>query len=103
MFASRRNNVLLTSAAVLVALSLSSPALAETTAAGPDIAGVAASPDAAANAAEIPTPRARPVPVRKRTASVVQSASPRPAPYQVSPPYQRVAAYWPILFIGVGW
>ena len=102
MFVSRRRSVLFTSAAALFALSLSLPASAETTAAE-DMAAVAASPDAAANAAEIPTPRARPAPVRKRTATVVRTVSPRPEPLRVAPHYQRLAAHWPILFIGVGW
>jgi hypothetical protein len=103
MFASRRKSALFTSAAALFALNLSLPVSAETTAAEPDIAAVAASPDATANAAEIPTPRARPAPARKRTATVVRSVSPRPEPARVAPHYQRLAAHWPVLFIGVGW
>ena len=108
MFAFRRSNVTVAAATALLALSLSLPASAQqsTSASQP-----AAEAPEAANAAEIPTPRVRPV-LRKRVAKSVSVRRYAARPYWfMRPPVQRVvyrpvqqvvAAHWPMLFVGVG-
>ncbi|MFL5101464.1 MAG: hypothetical protein ACJ8E5_12760 [Xanthobacteraceae bacterium] len=98
MIGSRYRNLAVASAAALLAVSLSVPAQADNS----------TSPSAAAvtdvSSANVPTPRARPAAVRKRVASTasVYRAQPRQDASLVSRPY-RMAAHWPVLFIGVGW
>ena len=114
MFAFRRSNVTVAAATALLALSLSLPASAEQSAPASQPAAEALQ----ANAADIPTPRVRPL-VRKRVAKAARRYV-RPywfqrPPVQVvyrapvqqvvyHPPVQRVvAAHWPMLMIGVGY
>src|SRR5262245_26004273 len=94
-----RMNVTLACAGALLATSLVLPALAETGAAQ------SATEASAADRTDVPIPKARPAPIRKRIASAapVRRVSPPPAPYwYYYRPYERVAVHWPILFIGVG-
>ena len=82
----RRANVVFASVAAFMALSLSVPVSAETS---------IYQPGTRVSGADVPTPRARPAPSRKRTATR--------AHYRLNPPYERIAAQWPMLFVGIGW
>ena len=92
---SRGLKVVLASAAALLAVSLAVPASAQDR--PPQSSGQAAQ----SAATEVPAPKARPV-RKKRVASAVRRARPAPVPYWYYRPYERFAAHWPMLFIGVG-
>jgi hypothetical protein len=87
-------NLALASAA-LVAVSLSVPARADDNT-SPDAAGITE-----VSSADVPTPRARPM-VRKRVASTAPVYR-QPEPYRVFRPYERVAARYTMLILGVGY
>ena len=93
---SRGLKVALASAAALLAVSLAAPASAQ------DRPPQSSGQTAQSAATEAPAPKARPV-RKKRVASAVRRARPAPVPYwYYYRPYERVAAHWPMLFIGVG-
>jgi len=79
-----RANLVLASVAAFIALSLSMPASADGT----------YQSGARSGGAGVPTPRAHPVHRTRATRSVH---------YRLNPPYERIAAQWPILFVGIGW
>src|SRR2546427_10915924 len=87
--------VVLARAAAFLAWSWAAPASAQ------DRPPQSSGQTAQSAATEVPAPKARPV-RKKRVASTVRRASPRPAPYWYYWPYERFAAHWPMLFIGVG-
>jgi len=104
-----RMNVALACAAALWAAGLSLPASAVESDAGQAAAASSADTAESANAAdrtEVPTPKARPAPVRKRVAAAapVRHVSRPHPPYWSYRHYERVAAqWWPVLFVGVGY
>ena len=87
-------------AAALLALGLAVPAFAQER---PSQATDVSAAEVATPSANVPIPKARPAP-RKRvvTAAPARRPSPRFAPYWPYRPYERIAAHWPMLFIGVG-
>jgi hypothetical protein len=97
MIGSRYRNLAVASAAAVLALGLSVPAQADDNGGSPNAAAMTE-----VSSAEIPAPRVRPAVVRKRVAAAAPVYRPLPRQDLVSRPY-RIAAHWPILFIGVGW
>jgi len=104
MMGSRGRQFLLAAAAAVLVTGLSLPAWAETNAEDAPAATEAQNANAA-DVTRVPMPRARPASVvRKRIASAapIHRVAARPARYCWWP-YQRVAAHWPILILGVGY
>jgi hypothetical protein len=95
--------------AALAASSLALPAAAASSEPAPASTAptaFAADVSSPTGAVDVPSPRARPAQlVRKRVASLQPRShrvTPRRAAYWTFPPYERIAAHWPILFIGIG-
>jgi hypothetical protein len=94
----RRLNIALVAAAALTVAIWSAPAAAN----GERPSGAAAVSEKTAGVA-VPK-KARRAAVRKRVAWAprVRQPIPRPIPYGWFGPYERVAARWPILMLGIG-
>jgi hypothetical protein len=93
----RRLNVALVAAAALTAATWSVPAAAN----GERPPGAAVSE----KVVDATPKKAKRTAVRKRIASVrrMPAPIPRAVPYTwFSPPYERIAAHWPILMLGIG-
>src|SRR5262249_9695606 len=93
----RRPNVILAAAAMLAAVSLSTPAWSATDAPDP------ASDVVETAQAKVPMPKVRPVRKRVASAAPVRRWS-APSAYPWFAPYpQQVAVHWPILMLGIGY
>jgi hypothetical protein len=92
---SRGLKVVLASAAAHLAVSQAAPASAQ------DRPPQSSGQTAQSAATEVPAPKARPV-RKKRVASTVRRVRPPPVPYWHYWPYERFAAHWPMIFVGVG-
>jgi hypothetical protein len=95
MIGLRYGNLALASAALL-AISFAVPAQADNSTI-PDAAGITE-----VSSAAVPTPRVRPAVVRKRVAAPAPVYR-QPEAYRVSRPYERVAARYTMLILGIGY
>ena len=96
MIKSTRAGVMIASAAVLIAATLSVPAAAEDRSSQPT-AGTARIPRAG-----VPVPKPRPAHVGRRLATPAPAPRTVPGPFWFFWPVERVAVAWPMLMIGVG-